>query len=525
MSNFSTYPQKNYDGGHNDGASDAEVGRNDASYIRNWDITKAGSLVSRDGLTQYGSTVHATDTPINGFGELYRSSTGAHDLLVMCKATLYYDNSATFTALDNGFTSEPVSIESVPELSKVYISSTSNTIHSWDRASTTLNSCLTDLGATVPHGNVLRWHKNHMFTINRVTVSGTAYRNRLYWSAMGDPATWDTTNDFIPLPARGGEAVTVGSLGDALVIFKERATMYLTGWGDTDWQVTASASNVANADESVGTLSPFGGVQVGDEWWFIDDQGYIRRLYQTDYDAFRKDVISDKLVATLGTLNKAQLVKASAVSFGNKVIFSIPTGSSTYNNLNLVCDLTASKRNGSPSWTIYEGSLYTPAFWFVAIISSVPTLMFASGSESKIYKVTGTSDAGAAIACRWDGKLDDFNQPERYKKYAYGYLMAPNQGDVDALIYSSIQGGPYAHIATLNLAGSGSKLGPTGTFRLGPTGTNALGGAETLSKKFYYADGGGQITGKSRKLSIRCSETSRVTVGKFTDHFSIRSLR
>lgn len=523
MANFSTYQQKSYDGGLNDSSSDLEIGRDEASYLRNWDITYKGQLRTRAGLTLYGDD-GLTGT-VNGFGEFYRNSTGTSDLLLIVGTTLYYLNSNTWTALDSGFTSETMCIEQVPAVNKVFISSATNTMHSWDRASTTLNSCLTDLGSSVPHGNIIKWHKNHMFVINTVTYGGSTYRGDIYWSAMGDPTTYDTANDFIPLPALGGKAITVGEIGDALVIFKERATLFLTGWGDDSWRITASATATANADEGVGTLSPFGGTKVGDEWWFIDDQANIRRIYQTDFDAFRKDIISTKLATTLGTVNFAQISKACAVTYDNKVFFAIPTGSNTTNSLVLVYDILASKRTNKEAWTVYEGDLWKPGFFTVYTESGTPKLLMASGAAARVYHHTGTSDATAAITCRWDGKLDNFDQPERYKKYAFGYITAPNQGDYDVTIHSSINGAAFSQISAFNLQGSGSTLGPTGTFELGPTGENRLGGSETLEHKYYFQDGGGSITGKSRKLSLRTSETGSVTVNTFTDHFALRSLR
>ena len=62
----------------------------------------------------------------------------------------------------------------------------------------------------------------------------------------------------------------------------ETSILYLSGYGDADWRITASNNNVNNYAESVGSISPKGITNVGNEVWFIDQNAQIRRLYQTD---------------------------------------------------------------------------------------------------------------------------------------------------------------------------------------------------------------------------------------------------
>jgi hypothetical protein len=521
MAQLSTYYHKSYDGGLNTSASAQEIDRDEASLLRNWDITYHGQLRRRDGRTQVGSTL----TNVAAGLHTYFRNNGSSDLLVMDGTSLKYLNSTTFDALDSGFTSgKDFFFEDVQVVDKVFIGNEDNQLHSWDRSSTTLNSCLTDLGAAVPHGNIMRWHKNHMFHLNNVNVSGTKYQHRIYWSALGDPTTYDTANDFFEVPGNG-RLITCMDLGDTLVLFKERAIQYLSGWGDTDWRVTATASNVANLDEQVGTFSPRGAVRVGNEVWFIDDEGVIRRIYQTDFDAFRRDVISTKLVGTLGTINKAQLAKARAWSNNDKVYFAVPTGAETNNDLVLVFDIKASKRkSGAEAWTTYTG--WNPVFFTDYPTNSSP-LLYIADTDKKIYSHTGDDDGGVAIDARWDGKDDDYDKQERWKRYKFGYINGPSgSGDVDVEIHASVDSASFADLGDLNLLARGSRLGPTGSFLLGPTGNNVLGGNSLREKKYYFSSGGGSVRGKTMKLSIRHNVANeQPTVNTFTVHFKERSLR
>jgi len=341
---------------------------------------------------------------------------------------------------------------------------------------------------------------------------------------MGDPETYDTTNDFVNVPGFG-RVIALGDLGNSLVIFKEYAINYLTGWGDTDWQITASSSNVATISEAVGIAGPRAHVRVGNEIWFMDDEGSIRRLYQTDFDAFRTDIISKNIVGTLNSINKTYLHLVCAYANDNKVYFAIPTGTSTYNDLVLVFDIKASKRNkGKEAWTTYDG--WYPSVFFDYPTSTTPDLYFAD-KNGKVFLHTGDDDNGVAITARWDGREDDFDKPERYKRYRYGYITAPSSTTATVGVYASIDDAAFADLGDITIAPTGGTLGPTGTFELGPTGTTAiLGGSGSDTLKYYYTSGGGTPTGKSHMLSIRHSVLNQQPiVNGFTVHYKQRSLR
>lgn len=523
MARLTTYRQDDYSGGLNNTSSKFEIGRNEASVLRNWDITFKGQLKRRDGLTQIGDTQSSN---ISGLHTFYRNN-GSVDLLITEDTSLRYLNGSTFDELDSGFTAgNDFYFATVPYEDAVYIANEDNTLHYWDRASTTLNSCLTDLGATVPTGNVIMWHKNHLFVTNNATVSGTTYENRIYWSALGDPKTggsWDTTNDFIALPGQG-VPIALADLGDTMVIFKDKGIQFLSGWGDSDWRITASASNVANFSESIGIAGRFAHTRVGNEVWFMDDEGIIRRLYTTDFDAFRRDVISTKIEATIQGINKNQLDKVRAWTWNDRVYFAVPDGSATENDLVLVFDILASKRTGGESWTTYTG--WAPGFFTDYPTSGDVQLIMADRTGKKVYRHAGDDDAGTAIDARWDGKHDDFERPARWKRYKFGYISGTAGDDASVTVHVSADDASFSTAGTLSLTPSGSRLGPTGTDTLGPTGNFTLGGASSNEQKFYYTAGGGSARGKTLAHSIRHNETAvQPVVNGFSAHFKLRQLR
>ena len=462
---------------------------------------------------------------IYGFTSYLRKASSGKDLLLLDGSILRYLNGTSWDPLDTGFTSgNDMSFATVPYNDKIYMCNEDNSIHSWDRVAVTMNGCLTDLGADIPHGNVLIWQKTHIFTANNATYTGTTYENEIFWSAFGDPTTWVPATDKISLPG-GGRVITLADWGDALVIFKEHSIMFLTGWGDTDWAVTASASGLTNIDESVGTISPKGVTRVGNEIWFIDDEAQIRRLYKTQLDTFRRDIVSTKIQTTINGINKAYLHKAVAWTFNDKVFFSVPNGSDTENSLVLVYDIIASKRTGEEAWTTYTG--WSMDFATTYPTSTTPDLYLASQSTSKVYRYYGDGDDGTAIDARWDGMDDDFGNPDSYKRFKQGRITGEGESnDINIGFYASVDDCDFADLGDLSLEMTGGTLGPTGTFALGPTGTTAiLASSGSGDFDFYYSSGGGAVTGRSLRHSIRHAVANeQPTVYGFTSHIGARDI-
>ena len=529
MAQLDTFYQQNYDGGLNDTASSYEIARNEASVLRNWDITYQGQLRRRDGLTLMGASISAN--PITGLAPFIRNS--GSDLLATEATNLYFVAGSSWTQIANNLTNTAglsFWMENVQSLGKIFIGNEDNTLKSWDRASTTLNTCLTDLGAAVPHGNVQRWFQNYMFAMNNVNVSGTKYPNRIYISALGDPTTWTTGTDYIDVPGDGRviTAIAAGATtaSDTLLIFKERAILVLTGYGISTWKITTSNNATFGVDTELGCVAPRGVVRVGDEIWFIDSQAQIRKLSRTLYGTFTDGgIVSSKIRNTLAGLNQSQLALTSAWYHANKVYFAFPNGTDTHNSLVCVFDTIAAARSQGEAWTTYTG--WTPSMFCGTISSGQPTLYLGDGTTGNIYKHTGSDDNGTAIDARWDGKDDYFDKPEHYKRYKFGYIRATS-GSTNSSVntYGSVDGGPFAQFESISLMASGSHLGPTGSFLLGPTGGATLGGSTTNTQKFFFTTGGGTPKGRSVKMSLRhATANQKPAVNTFSIHYKLRNLR
>lgn len=518
MSNFDTYRHKSYSGGLNNSGSRRDIERNQASLLENWDITDKGRLKVRNGLVKVGGTLSNTALSLG----VYRAKSGTNTLLLGEGTDLRYLNGSTWTDIGN-ITAEPLSFANCAVENKVYFGSENNALQSYD------GSTVASVGGTSIAGNVMLWYQNHMFHINNVNVGGTKYPHRVYWSDFGDPETYTTATSFVELPGEG-RAITMNVLGSSLVLFKADSYMFMSGYGSSSWALSATSTSITNSDASVGCVAPCGTVRVGaNELWFMDNQGYVRRITQSTY-GYESKVMSDNIDPTKITINGlvvgldlTKLSNTIAWYDDNKVYFAVTANGSTVNNVVLVYDRTASADNqNQEAWTTYTGWTILASTTFG---NGTNPLSYITSSDKNVYKITDGDDNGTAINARWDGKNDDYDKPERYKKYAYGYIYSQAQVDEDITIWSSIDGTSFARIGSFNIASDGTALGPTGPATMGPTGTFILGGSFDKEKKYYYSDGGGTIVGKTLTMSIRATVNDQVYVDTFTNHWLLRSLK
>lgn len=521
---LSTYDKTDYSGGLNSTASLREIAPNEATVLQNWDITYQGQLRRRDGLTLIGGVPNSPNT---GFGAFIRD-TGI-DLLRSWGTNLEFLSGVTWQALANNIVAgNPLWMENVQVNGKLYIGNTDNALKSWDRSSTTLNSALvapTNSSNPVPHGNVMIWFNNFMFILNKVKVGSTLFTEDIFWSALGDPDTYDTTDDHTTVPG-DGQLITAVPLGNNLVLFKERSVQYLSGFSDQTFTITGSASQYNSVSEEVGCIAPRGACQVGNEVWFIDNQARIRRVLQTDFDAFRHDVISVKIQASLDNINKGQLEKAVIWTHNNKVYCAVPNGTDTVNSIVFVFDILASIRNQEDeAWTTYTG-------WSPSMAVSYPTditmdLYIADQVTGAIYLHKGLDDNGVAINAVFEDGNFDYQLPEVYKNYKFGYSSGQSSiSNTVVFIDSSMDGSPYVNGGTLTFTSTGTKVGPTGDAKCGPTGNAKCGGNIQTTARFFY-DQNGQIPFSKRIRHRIWHNTAgqQPTVNAFTSHYKPRALR
>lgn len=483
------YINYTYSGGQNDTSEPEQLKENEAVLIQNAYIRTFGKLEKRNGTVLTGNDT--ANTAIDG-QFAWTTAAGVKYFLRMTGGNLQYLNGSTWTTMDSGFTTSlPTTF--VPANGKLYIFNGTDTTHSWDGAAVTLNSCLTDLGSSIPTGKYAIWWKNYMLVWGSVKLSGTTYPARCYVSNIGDPDTWTTASDYFDISKTDGQIGTaIGAIDKFLIFGKERSSYILTGDGIDDWKLTSSINNTNLLEAGVGIASHRSLIQVGDDMWYMGSDGQIRSIRRNEQGTTPlTGIVSGKIRGTLSGMNKAQIAKCAGIVFEGRVYMSFPNGSSTYNNKTVVADtLIALDDPYNPyPWVTYTG--WNPAVWAIYTPSSTPQLYYGEASADALtfQAESGSDDNDGVIDFDYKGPMISLLKPEKAKLFRYAKVSGASGGNYNIEISTSIDGVVFSDQGDLNLnAGS--------VWDTGVWGTATWGYASEIEKKF-------PIKARSNKLQMR----------------------
>ena len=332
--NFFNYINYTYTGGMNDADEIDQLRDDEAVLIQNAYVSKQGSLEKRAGMSLVGDDTGSTAiTGLIGWIE----DDGTKWLLSTTGTDLRYLNGSSWSTMDDGFTTS-LDTEFVVANNKMYIFNGTDNTHSWDGAATALNSGLVDMGSvSVPRAKYGIWWKNYLFMAGESVLNGTKYPARVWFSNIADPDTWTTGTDYFDVGLSDGQEITgLGILGEYLVIFKRKSIYVLSGSGPSDWKLSTTVNNLVNVENSVGCVSHRSIVQVGNDLWFMSDDG-IRSLRRNEEGGTPlTGIVSGNIQGTIDTMNPSALDKVCATLYDKRFYYAIPTGSSTYNDVVMV---------------------------------------------------------------------------------------------------------------------------------------------------------------------------------------------
>lgn len=349
------------------------------------------------------------------------------------------------------------------------------------------------------------WFHNYAF------IFGTsANPDRLYFSDLGDPDTWDTGNQYIDVNPGDNEPIQkLAVLNDQLLIFKASRVWALTGFGTADFTVDDLGERVTK----VGTVAPGSVVETGNDVYYLSYRGqtpHFRSVRRTnDGSIVDGGVISDVITGTMDRLTTSQLSKVDGEFDGRRVWWAVPTDTSTTNNEVLVFDTL------TQGWTRMTG--INASVIHLSTISGSAQLYFGSSeSDGKSHHLDGGGDD--------DGDAIDFQvktpfyypAPGHKCKFKYLYITADSSQDVDLDVDYSLDGFTFNDLATVSLTGLGAAFGYAiwGVSKFGST---------TLSKE-RLDDAGG--TGYYMQYRYRNNESNEdVTLREWELFYYPRGLR
>lgn len=543
--NFINYVNRSYSGGLNDTDQIEQVAENEATELKNAYISQRGTIQKRNGALLVGNDTGSTRiTGLTGWIE----NDGTKWQLRTTGTELQYNNSGTWTTIDNAFTTN-LDTEFVIANNKVYILNGTDDTHSWDgtavvgaigSASFTgaglddlteggtytgggqtyrvkidgegtpdtftwsddggstweatgvaitgsaqslsngvtvtfgattghtaddlwdiaCTSALTDLAiASVPTGKYGVFWKNYFFITGSSKFDGTNYPSRVWFSNLSDPDTFTTATDYFDVNISDGQDITgIAPLGELLVIFKRKSIYVMTGSNPTAWKLSSSVNNLQNVDSAIGCTSHRSIVQVGNDLWFMSDDG-MRSLRRTEDNVTpQSGRVMGKVQGTIDTMNKGALDKVASILFNSRVYVAYPTGSSTYNNEVLVADtrITLDDPNNPHPWVRYTG--WNPAVWATHIPSSTSVLYYGEASADSIsfQAETGTNDNSASIDFDYQSPMINLREPHMKKTTRFIKLSAEQGNSVDIAVQSSPDGNVFTTHDNLNTYDGGA---------------------------------------------------------------------
>lgn len=218
---------------------------------------------------------------------------------------------------------------------------------------------------------------NNFLFYGNVTVSGTAYSSRIYWSAVRDPATWNAA-DWIEVAKDDGQEITgLKVLQDRLVIFKNRSIYNLYFTGDADVPFILPGGGKSNS--AVGCVAQFSIQEVENSLVFLSYDG----LYV--YDGMNSYKISHQISNTFLDYGYSQLANARSLVYKtrNRYLLGIAGTDSTTNNRVILWDYF------NNAFSIYVGlSISAMSTFFVDGVNERPYFGDYSGF---VYRMDTTS--------------------------------------------------------------------------------------------------------------------------------------
>jgi len=258
MSSLQVYQQQDFTGGLNFRADQFQLADNESPRMQNVEIDPRGGIFSRGGYERINSTaVAGTWNPhqLHWF-------TGATPRVMLTNGTqVLHSTGGDFTVLESS-AGVPV-VASADEGAcmvnwgdELYIAGghSGTTGYRWkttDAYATAIpvltsahwNNNYNSPGSNhFPLAEHLVVHANKMFAAD-ITVNGTHYPNRVYWSHEDQPRDWAEA-DYVEINAGGTGIRGMAVVAGALVIFKPQSIFVLYGYSSDDFTVAQLSSKL-----------------------------------------------------------------------------------------------------------------------------------------------------------------------------------------------------------------------------------------------------------------------------------------
>jgi hypothetical protein len=363
VSGATSFADKVLNGGLNSTAGPLALQNNESSDLLNIDFNKFGSIIKRNGYVNLNTTatsgtnlasdgLHWYELNTNGNYASFALKVSGGKLLKMDNLDGTWDDvtgAITITAGNH--------CDFENWLNEVYITNGVDVPFKWTG---TGNASVMSTPPNLTTAKCVAQFSNYLMLAN-VTVSGTSYPTRIYYSNLNSSASWGGA-DWISVSTNDGqEIVGITPLSDRLVVFKTRSiyNVFYTGDADVPFILPGGGKSTSN----VGTVANDSIQEVENGLVFLAPDG----LYY--YDGTGSSKLSDKVTSTLLSYSTSSFTKAvSCVSrLKNRYLLALPsTGSS--NDVVLVWDFY------NNAFSIYSG-----------MVPSAMETFYVNGRDERLY--------------------------------------------------------------------------------------------------------------------------------------------
>lgn len=431
--------KRDLSGGQNTRQFEQVIGDNQAVLLQNILLDTAGSRQLRAGQTRIDNAYPASSgIGLDLFG--FDPDGGTFELLAVQKTNLSgWPLSGSFnnykTDFTTGLITTIIKVGQSGQNDIVLISNGTDNVFAMYQ-----DHSMHDLGNTntsPPKTLALTYYRNRVWGLKQ----NLAYFSDAFPSDYA--AAFDRTTNAFRVPV-GTERAIIATRDQGLILIGS----------DQIWQLAPSAVPSATTDFpqkvlDIGCVNGNTAIQVADDIYFLSPDG-VRGLFRTQLDKLQTGQsfpLSYILQDEFNNINWQHIDVACAVYFDNKYIISLPSGSSSYNN---ICWVYYSALQ---AWVIYEG--WNISSFAKLRVNGKENLYGIDSVTGQVYQLySGLTDNGNAIVFDEISRAEDFTKP-LVTKMGGEVKVRVKGGNGTLVVSANADGLGWTQLGTLDLALTG----------------------------------------------------------------------
>jgi|GEM_PF-2526280 hypothetical protein len=403
-SGFKLEMLEDFSGGLNLRSDQFNLAPNESPEMLNVDVDPRGGIKMRLGVVKRNGTVLGSN--VTGLGQFTPDGGTAR---VICS----YGTTVAQSASGGSGDFATISGISVTNGDRMYGQTTNNKFYgvSGDAASfvydgTTASNLASNINGSAGNYPIAKYtcHWNNFAWVGHTKESGTDYKNRVRWSKIDDPESWQDY-DYIDVNAgeRGDIVSALVPYADRLLIFKTNSVHALFGNSTESFQMVPLSQDVGSVSMSSPVSTPYG------VFFWYDRQGvwvYNGERFVWVFEKLQPAIDDGRLQFT----NPPQLAW-----FKNRLYVSVDWSETS--------ELTTSRRV-----LIYDPTLGSSGAWTLTDIDANSMLTFAPPNDQQILLGACLSNTGRVVEMEQERQSDFYGSTTSHitSSYTTSWLVGKN---------------------------------------------------------------------------------------------------